>query len=233
MAIHYILRENLRTADPNDYYGVVVPTGTMTQQDFLQRMQQAGSTLGLTDMSAFLQLFFQTMLAVLLEGQTVNLSFGGFSVSLRGVFNGADDTFDATRHDFFIIIDANAALMKLLRAQVVPQKDIAALPTPIVTQFRDVISGSLNGTAKAGGPGEIKGDNMKFDTTKTDEGVFFVPATGAAVKATVISRNEPKTIAIQIPGVTAQGYTLEVRRRFGPTGPVRTGTLPVQVTGVT
>jgi len=233
MAIHYVLRENKRTADPNDYYAVVVPTGSVSQEDFLKRLASAGSTLNLADMLAFLQVFGTVMLQTLLSGETVVLAFANFSVSIRGVFNGAADTFDPARHSFSINIEVGPALRNPFAQQAVPQKDVAPLPEPILVQYKNANTGELNSTAKSGGLGEIRGDNLKYNPAAADEGIFFVPPTGPALKVAAFTHNGDKVLAFQNPILTAQLYTLEVRHRFGgPTSPLRTGPLPVQIMGV-
>lgn len=232
MAIHYVLRDNKLTTDPTDHTAIVVPTGAADQDDLINRMVQGGSTLGRADIAACLEQLASTLGAMLLDGLRVSLPIGSFSVSIDGKFTGAGDAFDATRHRLNVNVAQGPRLRDVLRTQGTTQKDVAALPTPVLTQFKNVTTGALNSTVKAGGLSEIKGDDLKFNATLADEGIFFVPGTGAAVKATVVSQNEPRTLTFQAPTVTAQLYTVEVRHRFSPTGPVRVGQLPVQVTGV-
>jgi len=234
MAIHYVLRENKRTADPNDYYAVVVPTASVSQEEFLNRLASAGSTLNLADMLAFLQVFGTTMLQSLLNGETVVLGFANFSVSIRGVFNSAADTFDPSRgHTMMIQIEVGPVLRNPFTQQAVAQKQVAALPEPILVQYKNANTGELNATAKSGGLGQINGDKLKINVAAADEGVFFVPATGPALKVAAFTHNAGTNLAFQNPVLTAQNYTIEVRHRFGgPTSALRIGTLPVQVMGV-
>ena len=90
MTIHYILRDNKLTADPLDQMAVVIPEGSMDIEQFIQRMVDAGSVLGPTDLVASFDLITRTILQVLLEGKTVNLPFGGYGVGLRGKFVNAE-----------------------------------------------------------------------------------------------------------------------------------------------
>ena len=232
MAIHYILRDNPNTPDPTDQSAQVIPTGSAGEDDLFDRMEQGGSTLRRPDMVAFWELLTMTIAAMLKDGLRVNTRVGSFFVSMEGVFTSPADSFDPTRHALNIGFGQGPELKRIIRTEAVTQKDVAALPEPILVQFKNVADGSLNSLAKSGGIGEIKGDQMKFDAAAADEGIYFVPGTGAAVKVTSILNNLPKTHSFQIPTLTAQTYNLEVRKRFTPTGALRTGTLAVQVTGV-
>ena len=232
MAIHYVLRDNPNTPDPNDRSAQVIPTGSADENDLFDRMEQGGSTLRRTDMVAFMELLAVTMGAMLKDGMRVNTRVGSFFTSIEGVFTSAEDVFEPPRHTLNVSIAQGPRLKQIIRTEAVTQKDVAALPEPVLVQFKNVADGSLNSVAKTGGVGEIKGDDLKFNPAAADEGIFFVPATGSAVKVSSILNNFPKTLSFQIPTLTAQTYNLEVRRRFTTTGALRTGTLPVQVTGV-
>lgn len=232
MAIHYVLRLNLRTTDPNDYYATVVPTGSLDTNEFADAMVAAGSTLRKAEVLAFIELFTTVLGERLKAGERVNLPFGSFLVSIEGVFIGADATFDPTQgHQLAVGVQQGPQLKGDVRTATT-QKDVAPLPHPIVTQYKDATSHLLNSTATSGRLAEIRGDNLKFDPTKTDEGVFFVPVTGSPIKVTVFTGNTDKLLTIQNPTLTATTYHIEVRKRFGPTGALRIGALEVQLTGV-
>jgi hypothetical protein len=54
---------------------------------------------------------FQTALeAMLLEGYSIATPFGCFKSSIRGVFNGSQDTFDSKRHEVRPNVSAGHAL---------------------------------------------------------------------------------------------------------------------------
>ena len=231
MAIHYVLRENKATEDPNDYFAVVVPTGIADEDEFLERMEGAGSTLKRPDMVAFMELAPQVLGAMIGEGFRINTRMGNYGAAIEGTFDGADAVFQTPQNQLNVVISQSPVLRKTVRTKPT-QKDIAALPGPILVQFKNVADGGLNTVAQSGDIGEIKGDNLKFDPAASDEGIYFVPVSGAAVKVTSILNNFPKTLSFRIPTLTAQSYTLEVRKRFKPDSPFRTGDLPVQITGL-
>jgi hypothetical protein len=232
MAIHYILRDNKNTPDPNDCYAVVVPTGSVDMDELMDAMAAAGSTLGRTDMAAFFEVFTTVLAAKLLNGERVNLPFGSFFTSVEGVFDSPVDTFDASRHKVRESIAEGPRIRQILQAQATMQKDIAPLPQPVMIQYKDVNTGAINSTVTSGGLGEIKGEDLKFNPAAADEGIYFVPTSGQPVKVTVISQNTQKSLTFQNPHVTGLHYTPEVRKRFQPTGALRTGGFPTQLLGV-
>ena len=232
MAIHYILRENKATPDPNDYSAVVIPTGSVDMDQMMDAMAAAGSTLGRTDMAAFFELFSTVLLAKLLNGERVNLPFCSFFTSIDGTFDGVTDTFQSPRNSVNMKVRQGPRIKDPLRTQATLQKDIAALPEPILLQYKDINTGALNSTITSGGLGEIKGEDLKYNPAVADEGIFFVPVTGPAIKVTVVSQNTPKSLTFQNPNVTGQNYSPEVRKRFQPNGALRTGGFPTQLLGV-
>lgn len=232
MAIHYILRDNKATSDPNDQRAAVAPTGTMDEAAFIDRFVQENPGFTRAQVAAFFQAFPTTLANVILEGQFVNLRFLSATSSIRGKFDNAADVFTAPRNSFNFGLEAGPMLQDRIQGEGEPQKDVAPLPEPVLTQFKNVVTGELNSTAKSAGLAEIKGDDLKHNQAAADEGIFFVPGTGAAAKVTISAANYPKTQTFTCPTLTAQTYTVEIRRRFAPTGPLRTGTLPVQITGV-
>lgn len=232
MAIHYILRENKATPDPNDFYAVVIPTGSVDMNELMDAMAAAGSTLGRADMAAFFELFTTVLGARLLSGERVNLPFGSFFTSIDGTFDGVVDNFQAPRNTVKESIAEGPRIRQILRSQATTQKDIAALPEPILLQYKDVSTGAINSTITSGGLGEIRGDDLKFDPTAADEGIYIHPPSGPPIKVTIILQNLPKTLSFQAPTVPAGNLSLEVRKRFQPNGPLRTGGFPTQLLGV-
>ncbi len=233
MPIHYVLRDNkLTTTDLTDFAAIVIPVGSAGLEELATRMVERGSTTGKADILAVLEDLSGAVESLLLDGFRVNLPIVSFSTSIGKKFNGLTDTFDPARHTLDASASAGPRLKDAIRTKGTTQKDIAPVPAPVLLQFKDMTSGEINNHAKSGGIGEIKGENLKFDQTKTDEGIFFVPATGAAIKVAIVSTNLPKTLTCQIPTLTAAPFTLEVRVRLRGGTDLRVGTLNDTLTGV-
>ena len=67
--------------------------------------------------------------------------------------------------------------------------------------------------------GEIHVLISKFDAKDAAQGIFFVPETGEAVRATVIAENKPARLMAIIPaGLKAGTYYIEVRTKLSGGG---------------
>ena len=58
------------------------------------------------------------------------------------------------------------------------------------------------------------GINIKIVGENADCGLWFVPASGDAVKAQIIVQNKPSTIIAMIPNLSAESYSLKVMTQY-------------------
>ena len=69
--------------------------------------------------------------------------------------------------------------------------------------------------AQEGGVVQLTGNRLKFDAKDAAQGIFFIPETGEAVRATVIAENKPARLMAIIPaGLKAGTYYIEVRTKI-------------------
>ena len=95
-------------------------------------------------------------------------------------------------------------------------------------EVKDVVSGKVNEVLTKGGVVQLVGSRLKFDAKDAVQGIFFVPETGEAVRATVIAENKPARLMAIIPaGLKAGTYYIEVRTKISsspkPLKNVKTG----------
>ena len=82
-------------------------------------------------------------------------------------------------------------------------------------EVKDVVSGKVNEVLTKGGVVQLVGSRLKFDAKDAVQGIFFVPETGEAVRATVIAENKPARLMAIIPaGLKAGTYYIEVRTKI-------------------
>ena len=95
------------------------------------------------------------------------------------------------------------------------QKVEAASTDPIVTEVKDIVSGSVNENLTAGGILQAVGARLKFDNTDEAQGIFLVPETGNAVRCGIVAENKPARVMAMIPAdITAGTYYLEIRSKL-------------------
>lgn len=87
---------------------------------------------------------------------------------------------------------------------------------PVIHGFDDAASGTENALLTPGGTAGIKGTNIRFNPTKTDEGIYLIPSGGGeTVKISQILDNRTTRLSFGLPAELVGGtvYGLEVRAR--------------------
>ena len=139
-------------------------------------------------------------------------------MSISGVFDGATDSFDSSRHNVNINITPGTKLKETL-AKVKTQKVEAASTDPFITEVKDIVSGKVNESLTKGGILQAVGARLKFDNSDEAQGVFLVPETGSAVRCGVVAENKPARVMAMIPAdITAGTYYLEIRSKMDSSG---------------
>lgn len=224
MTINYVLRENRLTSEPDDYMAMVISTRTVELQGVVDRMVERGSTVTKADILSVLEDFERALEGLLLEGVNVNLPFANFSSSIKGVFDSASDSFDATRHQVVPVVNPGRELRAVYRQGVSVQKQETVAVAPSLIDFIDLNTNERNSVLTPGGLGQISGNRLKFDPSDEQQGIFFVAADGTQTRVSVVGQNKPSTLIFLIPPELASGeYRLEVRAAMGLE--VRTGSL--------
>jgi hypothetical protein len=230
MTIHYALFENHLTTDPADYTAVVQPAGSADTKAIADRMVQQGSTVTRADIAAVMEDMIAASESLLLEGFRVNL--GGLCelyVRLKGVFDGAVDTFDPSRHRLEAGANAGSRLRARIAADGTVAKDETILPSPSPIEYVDLGSGETNTTITCGNIGTLNGHRLSFNPA-ADEGIWLIHDGGSEIDITAVQKNKPGQLVFLIPaGIPSVGsYFFEVRKRFGDgDSALRTGRLDV------
>ncbi|MCG8525528.1 MAG: DUF4469 domain-containing protein [Opitutales bacterium] len=224
--IRYYLNENLLTPDEDDYMAQVSDVRSHDMDAILERMLERGTSLSKADAKLVLEVFESTITDILEDGGAVNTPLFNVSPSVSGVFEGAEDRFDPTRHR----VNLNLNPGKLLRdaeGQIETEKVTVADPIPFITQVIDAISGTTNDQLTPGGVMTLVGSRLKLITDDEDNGIFLISeADDTETKCTVIVDNKPARLIAMIPeGLTAGAYELEVRTTW--TGKKPTSTMKI------
>ena len=214
--LKYCLRENLLTAKPDDYMAQVTDSQVFTLEDVIDRMVKRGTTVTRTDLAALMQLYTQECTYIVEEGGTLNTPLINTSFSISGVFDGADDSFEAKRHSINLNITAGTALKEAL-SQTKAVKTETASTDPYITAVTDKLN-NTTGTIKIGSVMEIIGSRLKFDAKDAEQGVFAVSDSRAVRCASIVENKPARLIVILDPSADAGEFTLEVRTKLDATG---------------
>jgi len=212
--LKYSLRENLLTPAPDDYMAQVTDVRSYTLDEIIDLMMEKGSTLTKADTKAVLQVYGEVVSTIIKDGAAVNTPLMNTSMSISGVFIGANDSFDKKRHTVNLNITAGTLLRDAL-TKVKCEKTEGVSTDPYITEVTDIVTGTVNTTLSKGGVVQLVGSRLKFDAKDTAQGIFFVPETGEAVRAAVIAENKPARLMAIIPADLAAGtYYVEVRTKI-------------------
>ena len=216
--LKYSLRENLLTPAPDDYMAQAADVRSYTLDEIIDLMMEKGTTLTRADVAATLQVYGEVVSAIIKDGSAVNTPLMNTALSISGVFNGANDAFDKKRHTVNLNITAGILLRSVL-PKIKCEKTEGASTDPYITEVTDIVTGTVNTTLTKGGVVQLTGSRLKFDQKDTAQGIFFVPETGAPVRATVIAENKPARLMAIIPADLAAGtYYIEVRSKHSGGG---------------
>ncbi|WP_024465839.1 DNA-binding domain-containing protein [Treponema pedis] len=214
--LKYCLRENLLTAKPDDYMAQVTDSQVFTLEDIIDRMVRRGTTVTRTDLVAIMQLYTEECSFIVEEGGTLNTPLINTSMSITGVFDGADDSFDKKRHAVSLNISAGTALKTALGKTKAVKTETAGTE-PYITAVTDKLTGDSE-TVKIGSVMEILGSRLKFDDKDTEQGVFAVSGTSAVRCASVVENKPARLIVLLDATVPAGEFTLEVRTKLTSNG---------------
>ena len=212
--LKYSLRENLLTAAPDDFMAQVQDVRSYTLDEIIDLMMQKGSTLTRADVSAVLQIYGEVCTSVIADGSALNTPLMNTALSISGVFNGANDVFDKKRHAVNLNMTAGTLLRSAL-SKIKCEKTGTASTDPYISEVKDVVSDTVNTILTKGAVVQITGSRLKFDQKDSSQGIFFVPETGAPVRAAVIAENKPARLMAIIPADLEAGtYYIEVRTKY-------------------
>ena len=216
--LKYALRENLLTAAPDDFMAQVQDVRSYTLDEIIDAMMQKGSTLTRADVAAVLQIYGEVCASLIADGAALNTPLMNTALSISGVFNGASDSFDKKRHAVNLNITAGTALKAAL-GKIKCEKTGTASTDPYISEVKDVVSDTVNTLLTKGGVVQVTGSRLKFDQKDSSQGIFFVPETGAPVRAAVIAENKPARLMAIIPADLEAGtYYIEVRTKMDTKG---------------
>ena len=216
--LKYCLRENLLTPAPDDYMAQAADVRSYTLDEIIDLMMEKGTTLTRADVAATLQVYGEVVSAIIKDGSAVNTPLMNTSMSISGVFDGANDSFDKKRHTVNLNITAGTLLRDAV-TKVKCEKTEGVSTDPYITEVTDIVTGTVNTTLTKGGVVQLVGSRLKFDAKDTAQGIFFVPETGNPVRAAVIAENKPARLMAIIPADLAAGtYYIEVRSKHSGGG---------------
>ena len=222
--LEYTLEENhLTEADAGDYRAQVVNVTSYTSSEIVERIMKIGAGLTRSDIASVLEAEKQVIADIIADGGAVHFDLFNAFPSIQGVFTSPDDGFDAARHKIRVNVHLGSALRSAVHG--VRVKKIAAVVTgTIITSVLDVKSGTVNDTLTPGRDVKITGSKLKIAGEHTENGLYFVPASGDPVKVdpTDIVVNNPSEIIAVIPALATGTYRVRIVTQYSGSRDLKT-----------
>lgn len=216
--LKYSLRENHLTPEPDDCMAQVQDVRSYSLDEVIDLMTRRGTTLTRADVSAVLQVYAEVVSELVSDGCAVNTPLFNTSFSISGVFAGMSDTFDKSRHNVSLNINAGTKLREAVKS-IKTEKVDGVSTNPLITEATDVVSGLVNVSLTPGGVLRLTGSRLKFFPADETQGVFLVSESGSEVQCAVVAENKPARVMVMIPQDIASGtYYAEVRTKLDSSG---------------
>lgn len=214
VVLYIELYDNPLTEVEGDFSAKPRLTGSLNNNMIAARIVKQRSEYRLETIVNILDIADQIKAEGLGEGRSVIDLLGEYSLGVVGGFNGAKDSFDRTRHSLVVNFKMGKQLRELLQ-KVDVQVIGAATVGPVINDVFDVASQTLHTTLTPGSILNIDGENIKLTGDDESNGVYFVPvAGGEPVKTTVISKNNPSELIVQIPMLDDGQYYVRVTTQY-------------------
>ncbi len=220
MPIKYAIRENPLTT-PTTFRAGIREITTFSKANLVRDILSAGSTVTEADINAVMTDLIKIIGNRLLDGGRVDLE-GIVQIfpSIEGVFTGAADDFDPGRHRLNLNAKVSETLKTFVRQNATLEKELTPPAGPTILEVLDAFSGTSNTTLTVNKIINMLGDNLKFDSSRADEGVFFIndttPAEVQVAAGDISIATDGKIVFMTAgSGVSGDSCHMEVRTRMG------------------
>lgn len=224
MSINYELRKK-HLGDKDGFVGHFKAKTVYDLEAVIDRMVSMGTSLTRTDLHAVLMLLESTIEVIILEGGKISLDdFISIYPSISGTFDGPDDSFDKSKHTIKVNAGVLSKFANKIRLKASMEKIKSTQRKPDIYEIYDFGSDSKNEHLSINDMVRIKGDNLKFDKSQADEGIFIINSNGNETK--INYRDEPTATKLQfiMPEVDGEpgSVEIEIRTRYN-TNTMRNG----------
>lgn len=228
MKIKYYLIDNTLAEDPNECRAQVSSYETVTEEEIFDYITRKGSGITMGEIQANYTEIIEAHEFFMKQGYGINTEFIKARPSIVGIFTDKNDTFEPSRHR----VRFNAQFGKRYNqtaASVSTEKIEQISKDPVVAEFEDLTSGTVNEHFTSGGAAIITGLRLRFDQNDAKQGIFFV-LNGTATKVSRIMDMRSTKLVFMIPAGLATGdYNLEVRKVLNGSKEILKGVLSVKL----
>jgi hypothetical protein len=229
MSIKYCITPSKLSANPDGFVARVQSRRSVGIEEIAAEIARLGTTVSKEDVLNVLNHYHNVVARTLLKGEIIKTPAVHYRVSIRGTFAHQGDSFDPSRHQLAVRLNAGPLLRRALRdAQVEKYLGTKAVPRPLC--YVDAYSGEQNGTLTPGELGRLIGKDLRFDPADPEQGIFFLDEAGGETRVASVGLNTPSQLVFAVPALPAGSYRLEVRVLYEGEDKPRSGELEEALT---
>jgi hypothetical protein len=221
MPIHYRIEEN-NLKEGAFYYARVLRGDAVGLQQMIANITSRTSLSG-SDIASVVTALVDEVKSILASGQDAVIDgLVSFSPTLSGSFETPEYYVTRLNAQLGISTNINSRLRNDVAAMTTYERELNIVKVPIISTFFDV-STKMYDIYTAGDVIRLLGDNLRFDSSKPDEGIF-VQGSGLPIRFYSYSVIGQKRIDALVPlDVNIQDMTVELRTRYTEDGSLRVG----------
>ena len=124
----------------------------------------------------------------------------------------------------YLAMQFNTGLNKLFSNEVSVEMVSATKRFPEILTVTDVATNTQNESLTSGSMGSVKGKNLRFNATQSDEGLYLIPTAGGdEVKVALFESNTAVKLTFQWPAglISETQYKVQIRARIGSSKTLR------------
>ncbi len=226
MVQYTVLKNRLSSSGLAPYLPKTLQEGSVSFEQFIKALAY-GSTATAADVKAVMENLERVTIENLAQGRSVNLGFCTMRLMVKGSFPNPEASFSAENNWIEISYASNPTFQKKVTAEAKIQRVSRNKTIPLLLSVENHTSG-LETSIGAGDLISLHGQNMKFDKTSANVGVFFETA-GVEQRVSEYSQVSGKVISFKVPSglLVGESYKLKLKNIFGQE--LRTGELDYQL----
>ncbi|MGL4982052.1 MAG: DUF4469 domain-containing protein [Treponemataceae bacterium] len=212
--LEYSLRKNLLDKKELSYMAQVSEDHSCSNEQLITLMANRGTTITRSDIVAVLQLYEEVLGELISSARPINTSIINTHYSIKGKFEGMDDSFDHSRHTIAMNVSLGVGLkdnLSLIKTFKVQGSDT----NPLITEVADITTHQIDSQLTKGGSINIIGRRLKFDESDIEQGIFLIAPDGSSIKCPHPAQNKPSQLIVNIPlSIDSGTYYIEVRTKL-------------------
>jgi len=227
MSIAYYVREiGGATPAAGTWIAQVKPRATVGIEELTAAVSSHGVAASAGEIRGVIETLCEVIEEQVKQGNIVNLGgIGRFWATIKGSFPTPSSPFDPAVQRITVAASANSRLRNAIASAGVENIGVPAA-APTLVSVTDASNGAINESLSVYSIATVRGENMAFDATQPDEGVFLVDAITPTnqTQVTIFQTRTEREIVFAVPSVgVISEVDLVLRSRKSPEAPLLEG----------